>query len=340
MSDTAVNKVLQYGTNAARLAFTPNPATGSKILYFWYTTDTTTLYLWNGSSWVSVSAGSATTFPARCQGRLTVATGVPVPTTDQTGKSTLYWTPCIDLLSVTHGVISLWNGTGIVDVSITEISLALSALTSAKNYDVFVDYNSGTPQIVLSAAWTNDTTRADALSSQYDSARLETIIVKSGTPAYRWVGTIRTTGTTTTEDSLAKRFVWNACNKALRRCYRGDATSHTYNSNTIRQWNNDTANQIDFIDGQGVMGYPVVFNAGEVAPSGGGGSITSFQLDATNSEMTGSQIYFEQSGSRLIAGTGQVVYPGLGRHFIAAVERATANTGTFANFDLSMQILN
>lgn len=57
MSDTAVNKVIQYGTQAQRLAFTPNPAVGSQILYLWYETDNPPdLYAWNGSAWVQVNA--------------------------------------------------------------------------------------------------------------------------------------------------------------------------------------------------------------------------------------------------------------------------------------------
>lgn len=60
MSDTAVNKVIQYGTQAERIAFTPNPAVGSQILYLWYETDNPPdLYAWDSSSWVQVNpAGS------------------------------------------------------------------------------------------------------------------------------------------------------------------------------------------------------------------------------------------------------------------------------------------
>lgn len=63
MSDTALNSIIQYGTNAARIAFTPNPAAGSKVLYIWFTTDTLALYVWNGSAWVQiVSSGTSESF--------------------------------------------------------------------------------------------------------------------------------------------------------------------------------------------------------------------------------------------------------------------------------------
>lgn len=59
MSDTAVNKVIQYGTQADRIAFTPNPAAGSQILYLWYETDNPPdTYAWNGSAWVQINPGA------------------------------------------------------------------------------------------------------------------------------------------------------------------------------------------------------------------------------------------------------------------------------------------
>jgi hypothetical protein len=59
MSDTSLPQIIQYGTNAARIAFTPSPASGSQVLYLWYTTDTTTLYLWNGSAWVAAGGSGS-----------------------------------------------------------------------------------------------------------------------------------------------------------------------------------------------------------------------------------------------------------------------------------------
>ena len=63
MSDTSLNKVIQYGTDAARIAFVPNPAVGSKVLYCWYTTDTLSFYIWNGAAWVLITAASTISLP-------------------------------------------------------------------------------------------------------------------------------------------------------------------------------------------------------------------------------------------------------------------------------------
>ena len=56
MSDTSLNKIIQYGTAAARVAFVPAPAVGSQVLYIWYDTDSAPdTYIWDGAAWVIIS---------------------------------------------------------------------------------------------------------------------------------------------------------------------------------------------------------------------------------------------------------------------------------------------
>jgi hypothetical protein len=111
-------------------------------------------------------------------------------------------------------------------------------------YDVFVDYNSGTPQLNLTA-WTNDTTRATALTTQ------DGVLVKTGSTGLRFVGCMRT-GTVSgqTEDSASKRFVWNYYNRVDRPMRVVEATdSWNYTTATWRQANGAAANQLAFIIG-------------------------------------------------------------------------------------------
>ena len=173
------------------------------------------------------------------QGRLTTESGVGVSTSDRTSQSTLYYTP------FSGNGIWLYDGTIWQPYNFTERSLSLSGLTSGKNYDVFLYDNSGTLTLELSAAWTSDTTRADALTTQ------DGVYVKSGATTRRYLGTIRTTGTTTTVDSLAKRFVWNAYNQSMRNVRRNETAgaSWTLNSTTIRQANANAANQVEVVCG-------------------------------------------------------------------------------------------
>jgi hypothetical protein len=178
--------------------------------------------------------------------RLTLTSGTPVTTSDVTGAGTLY-------LAVDIADYILIPNTGATDFeqhNTGELSLSLT-LTSGKNYDVFVWNNGGTPTLALSSAWTNDTTRADALGTlkgiQVNNAAIGSMGAKRGI----WVGTIRASGSNTTEDSITKRFVWNAYNQRQRHLFKGDSTDNwVYTTQTWRQANNSTANQVEILVGR------------------------------------------------------------------------------------------
>jgi hypothetical protein len=177
--------------------------------------------------------------PSICNGRLTTESGVPVSTSDRTAQSTIYFTP------FNGNRVALYDGTRWKLYTFTERSLALSGLTADKNYDVFIYDNAGTLTLELSAAWTDDNTPADAITTQ------DGISVKSGAPTRRWIGTIRTTGTTTTEDSEAQGFIWNLYNQVPRKFGKAEADeAHTYASSTLRNFNNTTDTLSAFVSGQ------------------------------------------------------------------------------------------
>jgi hypothetical protein len=161
--------------------------------------------------------------------RLTTETGVSVSTSDRTAQSTIYLTPHIG------NQIAIYDGSAWQLRSSAEVSLALSGLTSGKNYDVFAYWSGSAVVLELSAAWTNDTTRADAITRQ------DGVWCKSGALTRRFVGTLRTTGTTTTEDSTKNRFLWNCDNRLNRRLMFLETTSTwTYSSTTYRAVRGDT----------------------------------------------------------------------------------------------------
>ncbi len=142
------------------------------------------------------------------QGRLTLLSGDPAPSADQVGKSVVYFTP------YKGNTIALLDSGGSWELlAFSQISITLSGLTSGKNYDVFAYDNGGTLTLELSAAWTNDTTRADAL------ALVDGVRVKSANHTRRFLGTFRTTSTTTTEDSLTKRLLINYYNRVVARMF-------------------------------------------------------------------------------------------------------------------------
>lgn len=175
--------------------------------------------------------------------RLTLETGVPVSTTDQASKATIYWTP------YKHGQCALYNTTsGVWEMHTSaEISLALGTITSGKNYDVFASITSdgGSVELSMGAAWTDDTTRSTAL------VRKDGVLVKSAAaPGHRFLGTFRTTSTTVTQDKLLQRYLWNYFNQVPKQMVVNEPTnSWTYNSATFRQANAATGNKVEFVCG-------------------------------------------------------------------------------------------
>lgn len=271
----------------------------------------------------------ANMFPSTFEARLTTETGVPISTADRTGQSTIYVTP----MTSTGGRVCLYDGTRWKMYVLTEKSLVLSALTSGKNYDVFLYDNAGTLTVELSAAWSSDTARTDALTTQ------DGILVKSGALTRRYVGTIRTTGTTTTEDSLAKRFVWNMYNRTVKSMKRAETTNAWfYDTGTFRQANAAAANQLDFVVGQADViveavvraswqanpGVAVVSNATPYERVVGVGvdstTTSSAQIANVSHGMTADGL----NTLNIAAGAPTAEYrgyPGLGRHFLAWLER-------------------
>jgi hypothetical protein len=166
-------------------------------------------------------------------GRLTLESGVPISTSDQTAKTTIYYTPFV------HNTINLWDGSNWKPTTFAETSLALGTLTSGKPYDVF-GYLSGGALALELLAWTDDSTRATAVTIQ------DGRYCKSGNKTRLLLGTFYTASTTTTEDSLRRRLVGNMYNTVPRRLSRSSGqASHSYASSTYRTWNNDSANSFD-----------------------------------------------------------------------------------------------
>lgn len=97
------------------------------------------------------SGGTAVQLPGANDFRLTLQSGVAVPTTDQTGKTTIYLTPYLS------NRIWLYNGsTAWAQLSSAEVSLALGTKVNAQAYDVFAYNNSGTLTLE-DVEWSNAT---------------------------------------------------------------------------------------------------------------------------------------------------------------------------------------
>lgn len=178
----------------------------------------------------------------------------------------------------------------------------------------------------LSAAWTNDTTRADAIdASTYPR-------FKSGDLSRRLVGTIRITGTTTTEDSKAKRFTANEDNRARRLMLALDPTdTWTYSTATLREARGQTTNRLQYVvcdDRDLIEAY--VKSQVECSTAGTGVAVN-IGIDSTTA--VGALLKFLQNinvaEQRHMALADYAGHPGVGFHFLSWLEYANGATTTW-----------
>lgn len=252
-------------------------------------------------------------------GRLTLETGVCVSSSDQTAKTTLYYTPCGG-----GNEIDLFDGSQWVTYAFAEISIAVPA-TTVTLYDVFAYANAGVVTLELTA-WTNGTTRATALAKQ------DGVLVKTGALTRRYLGSFRTTGVSgQTEDSATKRFVWNYYHRVRRSLVKAypDAT-WTYTTATLRQANANAANQVEVVVGVAEDAIDVAVQAAFRNSTVGVEVYASIGIDSTSSD-TGTQIV--GFGTSYVASLIVEMHaryqavPAVGYHFYAGLEWSTA-TGT------------
>lgn len=248
-------------------------------------------------------------------GRLTLTTATPVTTSDVTAATTVYYTPYSGCNS-----ISTYNGSVWVQQTFTEISIAVPASTS-QMYDVFAYDNAGTLTLELTA-WTNDTTRATALATQNGT------YVKTGVLTRLYLGSFRTTGVSgQTEDSFAKRYVWNYYNRVDRPMRVLEATdSWNYTTATYRQANASTANQLDFVVGVSEDGIEASVYAAFANSSGGVNVVNAIGLDSTSTPATGSLISINAPAAAVFGFNAPSfrTIPAVGRHILVWLEYSTA----------------
>ena len=265
---------------------------------------------------------------AMCQGRLTLHTTDPVPAADQTNKTTLYLLPYRgDKASVYDVALSKWV---IQTIPAAGRSVAVPATTDTM-YDVFLRVDGA----LILVAWTNDTTRATALTLTAGA------YTDSGGKLY--LGSFRTTGVSgRAEDSVIKRHVWNYWNRIERHMLVQEATaSWTYTTDTFRQANAAATNQLDFLIGldEDAVKARVSANyentsAGVTASVGVGIDSTSVN-DATLRSSCQTDVANQQDalGAEYVGRIGAV-----GRHTLVWLERSAATgTGTWSGFNSKVQ---
>lgn len=254
-----------------------------------------------------------------CDVRLSLTTGVPVTTADVTAAANVF------IIPFRGNRIALYDGAAWNIRTFTQLTQALGTLSSGKPYDVFAYDNAGVVATEI-LAWTNDTTRATLLANQ------DGVLSKTGALTRRYLGTFYTTSTTTTEDSFAKRNLWNYYNRMLRVMRAKDTTDSWAYNGVFRQANAAAGNQLEFVIG--VAENPV--EAYIVANVSGNASATTMYVAIGEDSTTTPDVNCLVSGMATFnTGTPTTVqaqlkkYPAEGHHVWPWLEKGGAATTTW-----------
>lgn len=255
-----------------------------------------------------------------CDVRLSLTSGTPVTTSDVTAATSVYVEPYKGYECAFYDGSAQWTL-----LTFTEITISVPGTTSTI-YDVFCRNNAGAVACDTTA-WTNDTTRATALTTQNG------VLVKSGDTTRRYIGSFRTTTVSgQTEDSATKRYVYSYYNRVRRALLRQESTTTwTYTATTWRQANGSTSNQVDLLQGfaESVLDLflDTAVENGTAAVNVGigiGEDSTSTPLDG------GTGGYSQTPGSSAFVQMhyGLTKVPAVGRHFYAWLEWSAATGST------------
>lgn len=268
-------------------------------------------------------------------GRLTLTSGSPVPSADQTGATTVYFTPA------NGDSLELYDGTDWQVYKFSELSQATSdntkspaAVANNSNYDVFGWVDSGTLRATRGPAWSSDTSRGTGAGTTelelFEGRYVNKVAITNGPAARkgRYLGTIRSDGSAQINDSKATRGVWNIFNRMERFSTAGFSASRSTSSTTWTEINTEIRNQ--FVVGLDENAIAIAFNGITQNDTLGSATFSAISLDSTTvplDTMTGSQAYTATAASSL--GIVVATNPGIGFHFATAVGCVGANTGTW-----------
>jgi microcystin-dependent protein len=324
------------------------PASGFTRIYV--KTDGRTYQKTDGGTETDLSAsggGGGSGSPSEPQGRLTLTSGVSVLTSTVSAASTIYYA------LHTGRYVPLYDGSAwtMTDI-LAELSQATSdttkspaACTTNSNYDLFVWNDGGTFRCTRGPAWTSDTARGTGAGTteleRVTGIWVNKIAITNGPAAQRgtYVGTVRTNSTSTVDFNLGSTAsgggaalinVWNAYNRVSIRANVADSTaSWSYASTTWRSSNNSATNRISFV--HGLAAEPVSAIFAQVGSSTSGAFKHGINLDSTSATPGPFQGYINSAATNIQMTAIYGAYPGLGFHFIQAMESGNTTVSYFGN---------
>lgn len=285
----------------------------------------------------SVSTDVVATDPG---GRLTLTSGTPVTTDDLGGATTIYYVP------YKSDKVPLYDGTAWALHSIGSSGLSQAVSDATKSpaavvlntcYDLFVWSDSGTIRLSRGPAWFSvslrgtgaGTTELERVNGRY----VNRVSISNGPGAQRglYVGTVRTGEAAQIRDALDTRHVWNMYNRVRRSMRALDSTnSWNYTTDTFRFANGDSANALDLVVGIAEDTVTAVHMATVSNEVPGALMVAAIGLDLSTVAATGCLTALAVSVAdeyhQLTAHWEG--HPGIGRHFLARLEKSSADGTT------------
>jgi hypothetical protein len=285
------------------------------------------------------------------QGRLTLASGIPVMTATVAQATNIYYTPYIGMN------VPIYDGNNFVMTDIggqltnvtTDATTNPAAVALNSIYDLFVWLNNGVPTLSRGPAWASSTTRsAGTALTRIRGMLVNNVAITNGPPQYQgtYVGTVISNAGTTTVSfqygtaaaggGAALLGVWNMYNRVTVQTRVTDTQApYTYTTAAVRQAGGSTSNNIIYIIG--LAEEPPTFYyqqncttavvAGATCQVSIGDNATTFELGGT---------YFQAQAAIAATGTMDAVYTKggtelfLGRFTAFALELGDgANANTF-----------
>lgn len=252
-------------------------------------------------------------------GRLTPSSTNAVSTSNVFSAATLYYLPYV------ANRVGLWDGTRWVSYAFADagVSLDISGVTASKPYDVF-GYVSGGALALEYLVWTDDTTRATAISVQ------DGRWCKSGDKTRLYLGSFYADVTGGVNDTSSGSRVWNVANRVLRRLNVSVAGfDWTYATNTWRAANASTSYRVDFM--QGLSLEAVVADVGINYTGASSAGSVGIGLDSTSANSAQNVNEAGPAGSTDVQTTRARYhgYVGVGKHSLYWIEKVRAGTGNF-----------
>lgn len=243
-------------------------------------------------------------------GRLTLSTNDPVTVSDVSTSSIVYFTP------YKGNRISLYvPGYGWKVHTFTELSLDISGYSASTNYDIFIYDNAGVLTLE-GTAWSNATLRAVALVSQ------DGRWTKNGYPNKLYLGTIRCHSAGVACDTWSARFCWNNYNRVHRPLkIIESANSWSYNLQTFRPFNNNSANKVEYV--VGLVEDPLyLFCQASTNPNPQNTPIIGIGVDSSSTSTP--TITFQGNGPANYGFPAHAIFndfPSLGYHYLMMLEK-------------------